>query len=584
MFDHVVVTTMDARPEALYDFDGDGILDLVASNLELRSTFAEGSITVQPGRGDGSFAETTKIIPIGGSIRHLIVGDIDGSGHADIAFDEQVDHSIIGGLTIHFSDDSGQLRTEPRLFLNRISDGIATLPSPLNDGIDLLVADGRNRNLTAYRDLESDFSHPFADVVETHIIDNRASRHIFRDLNADGFTDVIAVGPRGNVLTIAHGHRLGFEEAARIPLRNEPYGFLFGNFQGDEGNELAIWTVNSVTIMDTHSLSTTSFTHEREVTLALADRWLRSVAVVDSNGDGRDEILFHRYIDFAGSQQEYAVLSNHGDNWTLDPWTPIVKTFENLAIYDVNADGFPDHLYTTDRELKVHLRDGDGNTTKVTTVPHVGNDFSKERIEVSDVNLDGNADVVLTNFRVGDQPVFLGDGLGGFVRDERVAVRPLILSVVVNTPLVSYAFPARSDELSNFVYRDIDKDGDVDLLISSTGGVTVFRGTGQGDFNRNGIIDSSDIQELRAADAGIASDLNDDNVINESDVRFLVEEIASTQLGDADLNGKVDFHDFLKLATNFGKTGTVWEQGDFNGDELTDFQDFLILAENFNAT
>lgn len=54
--------------------------------------------------------------------------------------------------------------------------------------------------------------------------------------------------------------------------------------------------------------------------------------------------------------------------------------------------------------------------------------------------------------------------------------------------------------------------------------------------------------------------------------------------GDADLNDKVDFNDFLILQNNFGHTGTTFSEGDFNYDGKTDFNDFLILQNTFGST
>ncbi len=50
--------------------------------------------------------------------------------------------------------------------------------------------------------------------------------------------------------------------------------------------------------------------------------------------------------------------------------------------------------------------------------------------------------------------------------------------------------------------------------------------------------------------------------------------------GDVDLNGDVDFVDFLVLSENFGQVGTWW-QGDFDGNGTVQFPDFLALSSNF---
>lgn len=50
--------------------------------------------------------------------------------------------------------------------------------------------------------------------------------------------------------------------------------------------------------------------------------------------------------------------------------------------------------------------------------------------------------------------------------------------------------------------------------------------------------------------------------------------------GDANLDGIVEFQDFLTLAANFGDAG-VWATGDFTFDGLVDFNDFLSLSAHF---
>jgi hypothetical protein len=111
-----------------------------------------------------------------------------------------------------------------------------------------------------------------------------------------------------------------------------------------------------------------------------------------------------------------------------------------------------------------------------------------------------------------------------------------------------------------------------------------------GDLNSDGTVDVSDADILSAAiaDSSVDAffDLNGDNVVDLLDQTFLVEDILGTRAGDANLDGKVDFADFLKLAANFGREPTanepvVWSQGDFDADGSIAFPDFLLLSANF---
>ncbi|MDB5326130.1 MAG: hypothetical protein JWM57_1699, partial [Phycisphaerales bacterium] len=59
--------------------------------------------------------------------------------------------------------------------------------------------------------------------------------------------------------------------------------------------------------------------------------------------------------------------------------------------------------------------------------------------------------------------------------------------------------------------------------------------------------------------------------------------LLATLYGDADLDGKVDFNDFLALQNGFNQPG-AFSDGDFNYDGLVDFNDFLALQNNFGQS
>ena len=75
-------------------------------------------------------------------------------------------------------------------------------------------------------------------------------------------------------------------------------------------------------------------------------------------------------------------------------------------------------------------------------------------------------------------------------------------------------------------------------------------------------------------------DINADESVNVADIHHWVTQLKSTRIGDADLDGEVEFDDFLVLSDNFGHSGG-WGQGDFDGNGEIDFSDFLALSANF---
>ena len=112
------------------------------------------------------------------------------------------------------------------------------------------------------------------------------------------------------------------------------------------------------------------------------------------------------------------------------------------------------------------------------------------------------------------------------------------------------------------------------------------------DFGGDGKIDTEDIdslvQEIQAGTNGSTFDLSGDGAVDNSDLtlwlRVAADEngFASAYLpGDANLDGSVQFDDFLALSAGFGGPGRDWSQGNFNADEEIDFADFLTLSSNF---
>lgn len=60
--------------------------------------------------------------------------------------------------------------------------------------------------------------------------------------------------------------------------------------------------------------------------------------------------------------------------------------------------------------------------------------------------------------------------------------------------------------------------------------------------------------------------------------------IALALQGDANIDGRVNFDDLLKLAQNYNGTARNWAHGDFSGDAAVNFDDLLTLAQNYNGS
>jgi len=105
-----------------------------------------------------------------------------------------------------------------------------------------------------------------------------------------------------------------------------------------------------------------------------------------------------------------------------------------------------------------------------------------------------------------------------------------------------------------------------------------------GDFDVDGFLTAVDIDllsaEVAAQSNDLSFDLTGDAVVDQADRLKWIEELAGTISGDANLDGTVQFSDFLALSGGFGMPGG-WADGDFDGDGDVQFADFLSLSANF---
>jgi hypothetical protein len=69
--------------------------------------------------------------------------------------------------------------------------------------------------------------------------------------------------------------------------------------------------------------------------------------------------------------------------------------------------------------------------------------------------------------------------------------------------------------------------------------------------------------------------------IEGSDADVWVRELKSSEYGDADLNGRVDFDDLLVIAQHYGDATAGWANGNFDGQPGVAFSDLLLIAQSY---
>jgi hypothetical protein len=106
-----------------------------------------------------------------------------------------------------------------------------------------------------------------------------------------------------------------------------------------------------------------------------------------------------------------------------------------------------------------------------------------------------------------------------------------------------------------------------------------------GDLTGDGAVDSIDLDVLlvgvNSASPNPYYDLNEDSAIDLGDVRFVLESVLHTRMGDANLDGVVDAVDYgIWSAHRWQDECMTWGTGDFNGDGYVDGSDFNLWNQN----
>ena len=576
-----------------------------------------GDAKVLLGDGSGRFIPHTTL-KSSTRIESVAFGDLNNDGLADI---------VLGGeiITPFVANENGNWSATDPILGPGESISLYDLD---NDGtLDLI---SRNLGSTVHVRMGagdgffSDGIEYTGDPVETA----PRSVGLEADLNGDGFVDIVRPADQATEILFNDGTGT-FDEVLRIQGIAHP--MVLHDLNGDNQVDLIAAKIevfggafgpSGKATITTH-LGQADGTFGEAVDVLEHRGFARGLSVADITGDGIVDLLLHEEeVHFSIGNGPIAAPGN-GDGSFREAVqvtaTSNVDRATGPVVIDVDADGVNEVVNTPafrpdGDSLNVYRRgEADVFATLATNF-----EFS-ERVNlvlVRDFNGDQLPDLVAQGENQEELLVRLGieDGFAAEVRmpdTQPISFRNSQAGfVVTNNPLVQFIVnddlfttleirtQSESGETSAYVvpafgeltahdsaHIDVDHDGDLDFVQGHYGGVFVLWGVGKGDLNRNGKVDSDDIQRLRehkvSGNVDVADvDLTGDGVVDETE-DYAVRTVAGTRAGDANFDRKVDFRDFLALAANFGKVDSTWAEGDFNGDGTANFADFLILAENF---
>ena len=488
---------------ALGDFDRDGLLDLAVANRDTDD------VSILLGFPGGAFG-TPASFPAGSGPEHLTVADLDLDGELDLV----VATAAADEVAVLFGDGDGAF-SAPVAHAVGASPVWVTVGHVNQDGFpDLAVA---NRDGDSVSVLRASGGGAF-DAASFHPVGSAPTAVVLEDVDADGVLDLLTTNSgdgEASVLLGTGGPVGHFAFAGAVRTGAEPAALLFADFGGGGAFELV--TVNSgsddvglltgvgdgsfvvgstvavgptnakpgsvgfVGIADLNGdtygdlITSLLITAKAKVVLGLGSQSFEAAKVVPALSGANAGVVItdldlDGHLDLvapSSTADELLLALGNGDgSFTKLPVLALDQSTQSPAAADMNGDGLPDLVVPLDSGTRVYLGNGDGTFGPALIGPAV----SSRRTAVTDVDLDGDLDVVLLN-QFTNLVIQLNDGAGNLTSGTTIAA---------------------VGNLYDLALGDLDGDGIGDLLgfrrqttvlkEESANSVLVFLGNGAGGF------------------------------------------------------------------------------------------------------
>jgi hypothetical protein len=304
------------------DLDGDGLVDMVATNWQ------SDSISVLLGDGLGGFGVATNY-PSGDKPWWVAVGDLDLDGAADLA----VACGFSDAVAVHYGIGDGTF--EPRVLVGTGDYPRAcTIGDLNNDGEpDIISANINGNDLSVLLGLGS---RTF-DVPISIPAGRKPGMVMLDDLDGDGFADLVSTIRQDDELWIWRNSTFGWVESPQVlPTGNGTYAMAAGDLNGDGVKDLV--TSNLINNSFSVFIATAPLTYLPHVEYPSGGDQSATSDLADLDGDGDLDLSVAHLVT-----SNISMFLNDGNgNFTYYADLLDLARPASAMSADLNRDGAPD--------------------------------------------------------------------------------------------------------------------------------------------------------------------------------------------------------------------------------------------------
>jgi len=476
------------------DFNGDGKLDVAV----ITST----GFAVLFGNGDGTFQTPQAYTVSNVRPEWIAAGDLNLDHHPDIVLaaypavppvPDYVRVYLNNGTGGFSSPTPAELSPVEQIAIADVNgDGIPDLIGS-NGGVALGRGNGTFQPATYY---------PLPPAYTATFV-------VPADLRHNGRTDLVFEESNGTISVLLNFGNGRLEDGESIPVTGGAGCGAAADYNGDGKPDLAVNTPNGVSILLGTGEPFPAFRPGASIALPYAD----CLVTGDLNNDGIPDLLvpsngtvvaylgngdgtftqasvtstpnggylalgdFNQdgNLDFAittasGFNPSSNLLAYGNGDGTFQTPVPIIKSpppaggYTNIAAGDLNHDGWPDLVITSEYESYVYVLLNNHQGGFSVSNFHAMN-CSPDQVLLADLDGDGELDIVLADYSTDSAVIYLGNGKGGFTYRTELA------GSVLDIETTSWA-----------AVGDISGDGIADIVLTAGSTLDVFLGNGDGTF------------------------------------------------------------------------------------------------------